>query len=422
MINDFQPISTKLITFLKNNEQFFENIVLIARFKIITLQKGLSFNFHTTITEVPEMGWVDNFFLSKQYLQMMESAQPVGMKFKYLTICIDNEVVAFFYFQIIPFNASNSLQVKNNNVSHKDTFNSCIKSFFSNFIQFNTLVVGNLTLTGPYAFQFHPQHLDLKTDQFLNQIIEKSIGFFNKEGENISLILLKDFPFVEKKDDFYFHKKYFPFCIDPDMNFNLKNNWFNTEDYIADFTTKYRTRYNRAKKKLGNIFRKDLNLSDVIELQESMYQLYLNVAEKADFNTVYLNNNYFLELKKQLGEATHFFGYFLEDKLVSFVSMIKVGDKLEAHYIGYEPSINADRQIYLNMLYDIVDFGISNGFKKIGFARTASEIKSSVGATASQYYCYLKHTKPIINRCIPALFQYFTPVENWKPRNPFKQV
>lgn len=72
------------------------------------------------------------------------------------------------------------------------------------------------------------------------------------------------------------------------------------------------------------------------------------------------------------------------------------------------------------MLYDIVQAGIDKACTKIGFARTATEIKSSIGATASQYWCYLKHTKPIINKCIPALLQYLTPVEDWEKRNPFK--
>jgi len=386
------------------------------------LKEGLNYIFYEKIFDIPKINWIENFFLTPNYLGMLEIANPIGMKFKYLTIKDKDDIIAFFYFQIIPFNASNSLQAKQNPTSHKDTFNSCMKSFLSNFIQFKTIVVGNLTLTGANGFEFNPKYVEYNNDQFINQTIEKTIQHINQLGENISLILLKDFPFVNKKNDFYYHKKYFPFCIDPDMNFELNKTWENTDDYTADFTTKYRTRYNRARKKLGLIQKKELSLDEIQIYSNEIYALYLKIAEKADFNTVTLSSNYFLELKKYLNDNCKIFGYFLENRLVSFVSLITIDKELEAHYIGYEPSLNAHHQLYLNMLYDIVDFGITHKFQNIGFARTASEIKSSIGATANQYYCYLKHTKPIINKCIPALFQYFTPVENWEPRNPFKKM
>lgn len=386
------------------------------------LKEVLNYIFYDKISDIPKLDWIENFFLTANYLGILEKANPIGMKFKYLTIKDNDDIVAFFYFQIIPFNASNSLQAKQKPISHKDTFNYCVKSFFSNFIQFKTIVVGNLTLTGPNGFEFNPKFDLYKNDQFINQTIERAILHINQSGENISLILLKDFPFVNKKNDFYYHKKYFPFCIDPDMNFKLNNSWNNVEDYTADFTTKYRTRYNRARKKLGSIQKKELSLEEIQFYSNEIYTLYLKIAEKADFNTVTLSSNYFLELKKQLNSNCKIIGYFLDNRLVSFVSLITIDKELEAHYIGYEPTINAQHQLYLNMLYDIVDFGITHKVHNIGFARTASEIKSSVGATANQYYCYLKHTKPIINKCIPALFQYFTPVENWEPRNPFKKV
>jgi hypothetical protein len=41
--------------------------------------------------------------------------------------------------------------------------------------------------------------------------------------------------------------------------------------------------------------------------------------------------------------------------------------------------------LYLNMLYDMIAYSINKGFKEIIFARTALEIKSSVGA--NQFKC-----------------------------------
>ena len=52
--------------------------------------------------------------------------------------------------------------------------------------------------------------------------------------------------------------------------------------------------------------------------------------------------------------------------------------------------------MYLNMLFDMAFYGIENQFKKVVFARTAMEIKSSIGAKPYKMNIYLKHTNNII--------------------------
>ncbi len=381
------------------------------------IAKDYKLEFQDSIDQVPVFEWIHNYFLQRKYLKMLELAQPIGMTFQYVVVSKNEEPIGFFYYQIIEFSASNSLQAKNTKIA-KGSLSTCIKSFLSNFVQFKTIVAGNLTLTGNNAYVLKYQNQD---DELVHYVTDRTIQYLNHhKGEEVTLVLLKDFPHVQKKDDAYYHKKYYPFCIDPDMNLSIPSHWHRIEDYCADLTTKYRTRFNRARKKIGDIASRKLD-QDALQLyQKDIYQLYLNVAQKADFNTVYLSEHYFTTLTTYLGSEAEIQGYFLGDKLVGFISLLHVGDELEAHYIGYDVSVNAHHQLYLNMLYDIVQAGIDKACTKIGFARTATEIKSSIGATASQYWCYLKHTKPIINKCIPALFQYLTPVEDWEKRNPFK--
>jgi hypothetical protein len=59
--------------------------------------------------------------------------------------------------------------------------------------------------------------------------------------------------------------------------------------------------------------------------------------------------------------------------------------------------------LYLNMLYDMIAYSINKGFKEIIFARTALEIKSSVGVPI-QMYGYIGHTNPVVN-VMPKIFQ-----------------
>ena len=72
------------------------------------------------------------------------------------------------------------------------------------------------------------------------------------------------------------------------------------------------------------------------------------------------------------------------------------------------------------MLYDMIAYSINKGFKEIVFARTALEIKSSVGAKPEKMYGFIKHQNPIIDSKIEKLFGYLEPQIDWKERNPFK--
>jgi len=66
-------------------------------------------------------------------------------------------------------------------------------------------------------------------------------------------------------------------------------------------------------------------------------------------------------------------------------------------------------------------FGIENNFKKVVYARTAMEIKSSVGAKANNMHIYMKHTNNFVaNTILKGIVKYLNPIRQWQPRNPFK--
>ena len=124
-----------------------------------------------------------------------------------------------------------------------------------------------------------------------------------------------------------------------------------------------------------------------------------------------------------------FFGYYTEGgdnnnsspEFVGFFTTIQNREVLEAHFLGYDESLNHSHQIYLNFLFDIIKNGIDNQSKSIVFARTAHEIKSSVGAKAHDMYLYMRHENPIINRLLPYFLKVLSPREDWQPRQPFKE-
>jgi hypothetical protein len=107
--------------------------------------------------------------------------------------------------------------------------------------------------------------------------------------------------------------------------------------------------------------------------------------------------------------------------MVAFYSTIQNHGELEAHFIGYEKSMNHEYQLYMNILYDIIRIGIESDSDRIIFARTALEIKSSVGAVPHQLWNYLRHQNQLANRFTGTILDYLKPVETWLPRHPFRE-
>ena len=76
--------------------------------------------------------------------------------------------------------------------------------------------------------------------------------------------------------------------------------------------------------------------------------------------------------------------------------------------------------LYLNMLYNMTEYGIENGFKRIIFGRAALEIKSYIGATPVQMSGFIYHNNKLINRFIGKIFRNLEPELHWQQRHPFK--
>ena len=69
----------------------------------------------------------------------------------------------------------------------------------------------------------------------------------------------------------------------------------------------------------------------------------------------------------------------------------------------------------------MLDFAITNGYKKVVYARTAMEIKSSVGAKPNAMSIYIKHTDNLIlNPTLKYIVNTLNPTSKWEERHPFK--
>ena len=385
-------------------------------------QKSLAINdlridFYNSINEIPESDFAhSNIFLQIDYLTVLAQNPPLGYKFCYLVFYKNNQQIGFSACQIKQFRAAESLNFN----PQQSSILLAFKKGLASQVNFNTLIVGSLLLTGENSYSFDNQ---LVTIEEKNQLITEGVKLAKKilagEGISIQSVFIKDFFDAQEH---LVTEGYNEFQVEPNFILEIPESWKNFDDYLDALSSKYRVRAKRAFKKLGGVEKKDFNVERIRANQLEINNLYQQIRQKSAFNLLDLHDNYFLELKEKLGERFHLFGYFLNGKLIGFYTTIENDDELEAHFLGYEESLNHEHQIYLNFLFDIIKNGIEYQSPKIIFARTAHEIKSSVGASARDMYLYMKHDNRIYNALLPYFLRILSPKENWLPRKPFKWV
>jgi hypothetical protein len=382
------------------------------------------------INSINAQDWIkaaptDNLFLHLDYLQVLEENPPKGMEFCYLLFYKAQEPIGIAQCQIQFFKADQN--IRDNNDEKAPCFFTTITRYLKDLVakkaEFNVLINGNLLLTGEHGFHFKTDHISEEDCiQVLDEALNYALSELNNKGKKLSGILLKEFYESNRSYSETFSKNlaFNEFTVQPNMIMDVRPDWKSYEDYLDSMTSKYRVRAKRASKKGKPFVKRPLNDEEIEASLDRLYELYEGIAENSGFNMVNLNRHYLLELKRTFPERFKMTGYYLDNQLVGYYTTMLNDHELEAHFLGFDQSLNRDYQIYLNILYDIVNEGIESRVKKIIFARTAMEIKSSVGAIAEEMYCYLRHKNAFSNKFVRPILEYLRPDHEWQPRHPFK--
>lgn len=351
-----------------------------------------------------------NIMMSAEYFRALQISLPSNMQCFMVGFFKENNLIGGAFFQYLDFIGYEK--------TVKDKPKWSIRNFLAKTFIRDVMILGNNMLTGQNGFYFDFSKISAED---VLMLLNKAADTMQHKIRKTSLIVFKDYSedFVKQFTGSAF-KAYFRFSVQPNMKLNIRENWETFEDYINDFSKKYRSRAKAAKKKLQGVEKRELALNSVKTYQPQMNDLYHNVADNASFNTFFLAENHFEKMKENLAENFKVFGYFSGGKLVGFYTLIVNNDDVDTYFLGYDKELQKERQIYLNMLLDMVEFGITRRFKRIVFGRTALEIKSTVGAEPTAIFGLLKHNNFIINSFMKILFPSISPKTEWVQRKPFK--
>jgi hypothetical protein len=366
-------------------------------------------------------------FLELPFLTVLENERPENMRFHYAIIYDKNQPVAISYFQVIDVSSDSFRSL----AGEEDKELSCLITDYlkkhirngllrsADHINMRLLICGNAFISGEHGFTCIPEVNKTEAVDALADVIYR-ISRAEKLRGKIAAVLVKDFysSSVEYTREFEEYK-YHDFLVEPNMMMDI--HWSTFDEYLNAMSKKYRNRAKNIVKKGAEIERRDFTHEDIIAHSERILQLYNNVHLKAKFRMASLTLSYFAEMKRILAGKFSFVAYFYEGQMIGFRTTFILKKEIEAHFIGLDYSLNKELELYQNILYDYVKDAIANQSHKLLLGRTASEIKSTVGAEAVELTCYIRHRNPLSNRIIKPFVDFLKPSE-WVPRNPFKEI
>jgi len=376
--------------------------------------------FFSSIDEIPSQTWEDlgctkNIYFHPNFLKSVEKNHP-EIIFSYIVLVDkNNKPTAFASLKIIDFYLNS---IKNDFEFLKDIGRKL--HVFPDKKPLKLLICGNTFVTGEHGV-FIKENQDKKA--IIKELAESLNHFVNSDKKlknQIDAFLLKDFAnesllITDELKDF----KYHTFSVEPNMQFQLEDNWLSFDDYLASMKTKFRVKAKKAFKQSVNIRIEEVTLKNIDQKLPKMTALYEKVASNAAFNLGTFNLETYRDLKDKFGDDYILKSYWLDDKIVGFVSGVINKESLDAHFVGIDYQLNREYAIYQRMLYDYIEIAISKKIKIINFGRTASEIKSSVGAVPQDLTMYLRHKKTITNKILKLFLQRVQPTP-FQQKFPFK--
>jgi predicted N-acyltransferase len=353
-----------------------------------------------------------NIYFSQGFLKAFEVSNP-NISFKYIVIYDNSKAIGLANIQII----SLGIDVVLKNIKISKSVKQVFRFFMCNY-PLKIMFCGNVFLSGEHGIILN-QDID-KKEAFL--IISKTIKelAFLKKNRPLHAIFIKDF-YQESLHitDHLLDYNYMKMPVEPNMIFKLNRNWKTFEDYTDALKSKYRVKVNKADKTSSDLTAKLFNENDFKVYKDELQQLYENTIANANFNAQVLNLNTYIKLRALYKDDFIVKAYFLEDKLIGFLSALVNNNHLDANFIGLDYELNKTHAIYPRILNDYVRLGIKNKVSQINFGRTASEIKSTIGATPENLVCYTRHRRNFINKLLKPFISQVQ-IKDFKQHEPFK--
>ena len=378
---------------------------------------------YSKVNDIPKNIWEEldsssNVYFTLEYLSAIEKNNS-HLQFFYVILKNDQQkAIAFGSVQIINFYL-NSIENEFSNPLKK--LSSILRKLkiFPKEKPLKILNCGNAFVSGEYGIYVK----EGQNKFIILKKISKEIYHYtqkNSQLESIDIFIMKDFAANSLKiSNQLINFGYYSFNAEPNMKLKIDERWLVFEDYLGALKTKFRIKAKKALQLSSDLLVKDINVDNFDDQVSQMTELYKRVVSKASFSLDKFNLTTYKDLKQNLGNSYILKSYWIENKMVGFMSGVIYNKNLDAHFVGIDYLLNKQKAIYQRMLYDYIEIAIVKKVSTLNFGRTASEIKSSVGATPEHLTLYIRHQKTITNKILKLFLLKIHPKE-YHQKFPFK--
>lgn len=392
-----------------------------AIYRSYELSESYTFKVYEKAAELVHTPWASickhDPFYQIDYLQEIEdSCYPDLVPF-YIIAYHNGLPLLALNFQKVLFKGSQllSFTVESEKKSFVGSISSRIFSFISNQLEIPMVVLGNLLQTSHCGIIFKEEYIDAKIKM---QLVQKACDVVLKHTRSNTLLItniyenelncLQDIP-----------RSYNKFYSEPDMHLKIDPAWLLFEDYLQSLSSKYRVRAKKVFAESKEVLMRQLTLDEIKHHEAKIFELNRQVMQRSKFSLGDIHQNYFTEMASYFKMDFIMNGYFYQDELIAFSCMIKDGKTLNSHFIGMNYDFLLSNKIYNRILFDNLSTAIKMQSSTLKYGRTATEIKSTIGALPLQMVNYLRNNNIFVNYLITRGLKYMK-APQYVIRHPFK--
>jgi hypothetical protein len=383
-------------------------------FPQIRSDKRTLLKIFSQISEVPaevhRLNHGGSLELTRPYLEAMERSLP-DADFRYAVLYKGGKPVLFGYFQLFTVSSSNFT------FDSTGGFKRRMVNLLLELKKLKVLILGNALRNETCCFCYDRAEMDQTEAVTLVASLAEQIA----HDECAIGLILKDIPSDPRSEEWLLDQKFSAPWPDRIMELAIRPEWSTMDDYLVDLSRKYKQRATKILAASASLKRRTLDEAEAMHYSDTMDALFSEVLRSQKFQLTTPGKGHFSDLKKNYGERFEITGIFDGDKMVAFFSAFDFHDTYEMYYVGFDYALNAERQLYFNILFGGLERAMTLKKKFLNLGRTSFDAKASMGATAVERKYYFK-APGVPDRLVGWFASYFSALEDgkWKLRNPLK--
>jgi hypothetical protein len=153
-------------------------------------------------------------------------------------------------------------------------------------------------------------------------------------------------------------------------------------------------------------------VTDIAPVADKIYQLYLNMYERATLRFEKLTKEFFLEVARRMPDKARFFVWRQKDRIIGFNLCMSSERKLCSEYAGMDYAVALDVHLYFVIMRDVIEWAIAHGYEEFLSTGLVYAPKHQLRFKLVPLDLYVRHTSPLINALLSRVLPYLAPTRH----------